>query len=113
MEEITENWLDRKYRQYAEKLREEGVIVGIAKGEARGIAKGEARGIAKGEARGIVGSILRIALERFGEVPGTLEERLQAASLEELDSWQIRMLRAPSIDEAMNGNGSWENGASV
>ncbi len=84
-EEIMENWLDRKYRQHAEKIF----------------------------AAGKVESLMGIARKRFGDVPGTLEERLQAASLEDLDSWQDRLLEARSIDEAMKGNGSWGNGVSV
>ncbi len=56
---------------------------------------------------------LGIAHERFGDVADVLEERLRAASEEDLDSWRIRLLRAPSIDEAMNGNGSWGSGTPV
>ncbi len=66
-----------------------------------------------GIAKGKVEMLLGIARKRFGDVPGTLEERLHAAPLEDLDSWQDRLLEARSIDEAMNGNGSWGNGASV
>ncbi len=84
-----ENVMDRKFRERAEKI------------------------FVTGEVKGRVESLMGIARKRFGDVPCTLEERLQAASLEELDSWQIRMLRAPSINEAMNGNGSWGNGAAV
>ncbi len=76
-------------------------------------ARGEARGLAKGWAEGKVEVLLGIAQERFGEVPDDLDERLRAASEEDLDSWRIRLLRAPSIDEAMKGNGSWGNGAPV
>ncbi len=62
-------------------------------------------------ARGKIENLLRIAQRRFGAVPDNLEAQLSSVPPEELDSWVDRMFDAPSIDEAMKGNGSWGNGS--
>ncbi len=64
------------------------------------------RKYAKGRQEGKVENLLRIAQRRFGVVPDNLEAQLSSVLPEELDSWVDRMLDAPSIDEAMKGNGS-------
>ncbi len=77
------------------------------------LAEGREKGREEGRKEGKIEMLLGIAEERFGEVPDELKERLRSASSEELDGWKIRLLRAPSIDAAMSGNGSWANGTQV
>ncbi len=61
-------------------------------------------------AKGQVKAILGVAQARFGTVPQNLEAQLLAEQPEELDNWAKRMATAPSIEDAMKGNGSWGNG---
>jgi hypothetical protein len=68
----------------------------ILQGEERGIQKGEERGIQKG-ARGV---LLRLLRKRFGAaVDSRTEERLAAASVEQIDLWVERVLSAATLAE--------------
>ena len=76
------------------------------------IAEGRVEGRGEGLIEGQIKTILAFFRKRFGAVPQTLEERLQAASPDELDGWVDRTLAARSIDEALNGAAPGENGSS-
>jgi predicted transposase YdaD len=88
--------LETRLKEYEERIRQEAMAEGEAKGltegEARGKAEGEARGKAEGEARGKA-EALRQSLElfiesRFGAIEDTLAERIESiedpARLEQL-----------------------------
>ena len=78
----------------AETLIAEGKIAGIAEGKLEGIAEGEARGEAQGGARTLVRQMER----RFGVLMPEVHNRIQSASVEQLDIWLDRILDAQSID---------------
>ncbi len=85
-----------------------------AKGEEHFRAKGEQEGLQKGLQKGLqegkVEMLLNVARKKFGALPKQLEALLQAAKPEEIDDWLDRLVHATSIEEAMEGNGSWGNG---
>lgn len=91
----------------AEKLRSEGLAQGLAQGQAQGLAQGQAlgqaQGLAQGQALGLVAgraaTLGRLLTRRFGPLPSEVETRLQAATLDELDSWTDRILDAGSLRE--------------
>ena len=64
------------------------------------IDKGRKQGIEQGidVARRI---LLKQVRSRFGEVPTWWEERVQSASVDELETWSDRVLRVRSIDEVV------------
>jgi hypothetical protein len=76
---------------------------GVAEGEARGIAEGEARGIAEGETRGRAALITRQLAGRFGHVEAQVKERIEQASIAELDAIGDRLLTARTLQEALGG----------
>jgi Domain of unknown function (DUF4351) len=58
-------------------------------------AEGEAKGLGKGAARVLVRQLTR----KFGPVPDTVRERINAAPIEQLDVWCERVLDAKRLDE--------------
>ncbi len=73
---------------------EEGRQEGLQEGEQKGIRKGVQQGIRKGK----VETFLRLAQDKFRDVPKSLEKRLLAAPLAQLDGWLSRLLNADSLD---------------
>ncbi len=63
------------------------------------MAEGQAKGHAEGRAEGRAEMLLRQCRRKFGEVPDTVDERVRAASIDQLDEWGERVLDAGSLDE--------------
>jgi flagellar biosynthesis/type III secretory pathway protein FliH len=77
-----------------------GEAAGIAKGEAAGIAKGEAAGIAKGEAAGMAKAVLAILSNRGLTLSAKQHDAiLTSTDLERLNQWIVRALTIESVDE--------------
>ncbi len=81
---------EEKIVSTAQRLREEGL--------AEGRAEGQAEGLAEGLAEGRVTMLLRLLQRRFGTMPAAVEDRLRAASIDELDHWADRILDAESLE---------------
>ena len=94
LEERAAQWKDDYIRQ--------GVLMGLAEGEARGRAEGEAKGRAEGEAKGI-GLTLRDFLEtRFGHLPPSLVSSIAALSdVDTLRALALSAYRAESLETFM------------
>jgi len=61
----------------------------------KGLEQGLEQGIPKGESR-----LLRLLLtRRYGALPGWIEERLDKATIEELERWGERFVDAKSLEE--------------
>ena len=48
-------------------------------------------------------TLLRQLRARFGEVPASVEVRIQAAEEDQLDTWLDRILSAPTLDDVLAG----------
>ena len=72
---------------------------GIALGEARGIALGEAIGKAQGMVQGEAELLSRLLTKRFGPLPVWATEKLEGASLEQIQSWSERIFEAGGLDD--------------
>ena len=59
----------------------------------------EQQGIAKGKAEGRAEVLLKLLTLKFGPLPDGVAQRLQAASVDELDRWTERVLSAKSLAE--------------
>lgn len=81
-----------KFETWTEELDQRGMQRGLAQGREEGIEQGIEQGCAA--LRSILDSIL---VRRFGRVPGGAQQRIDAASLAELEQW-IR--RAMEVDDA-------------
>ncbi|HEU4417687.1 MAG TPA: Rpn family recombination-promoting nuclease/putative transposase [Planctomycetota bacterium] len=74
--------------------RPEETIMSTAENLIReGRAKGRAEGLAEGRAE----TILRVLVKRFGPLPADISERVQSATLPELDRWTDRMVDARTL----------------
>jgi hypothetical protein len=74
-----------------EKVYQQGMTQGLTKGMTQGLTEG----LSKGESR-----LLRRLLEkRFGPLPVTVEEKLEAASVQDLDSWGDAVLTAARLED--------------
>lgn len=69
----------------------------------RYLAQGEARGRIEGEARGRAALLIKQLSMRFGPLPEAVGERLNSASIEELDAFAERILSASSLEEILGG----------
>jgi Domain of unknown function (DUF4351) len=65
---------------------------------AEGKTEGRAEGLAEGEARVLVRQLTR----KFGAVPGAVRQRINTASLEQLETWCDRVLDAATLDEVFD-----------
>ncbi len=68
----------------------------------QGLLEGEREGLmeSKLESQAVLCSALMKTLRlRFGLIPSTFSQKLEQASLEELDQWLIRALEASQIEE--------------
>lgn len=69
----------------------------FSRGEAEGEKKGKAEGEALGEVQGKAKALLRQLRRRFGAVPDWAEQRIGAASTEQLDAWLDGIFDADGI----------------
>jgi len=67
--------------------------MGIEKGIQQGLQQGRQEGIQQGE----VALLRRLLVRRFGSLPSWAAQRLEQASLEELERWADRVLDAPTL----------------
>lgn len=59
--------------------------------------------IAEGRVDGQRKMLLKLLQRRFGQVPAAITERVEAATIEQLDVWATRILDARSLDEMFAG----------
>jgi hypothetical protein len=62
-------------------------------------AEGRAEGLAEGVGKGAARTLMRLLTRKFGPLPDTARERIDAASIEQLDIWSERVLDAATLDE--------------
>jgi predicted transposase YdaD len=89
------------YMTTAEMLRAEGRVEGEARGrvegEARGRVEGEARGRVEGQARALV----QLLTLKFGSLPQTARDSIQAATTGQLETWTARVLTADALEQVL------------
>ena len=83
----------------------EGRADGLAEGKAEGLAEGRADGLAEGTAKAKADDIIKLLEYRFGPLKAAVRERIETASVGELDSWVIRVLDATSPEAIFGGGG--------
>jgi predicted transposase YdaD len=65
-------------------------------------AEGEAKGRAEGRAEGAATVLVRQLTRRFGPIPDTVRERINTATLGQLEAWSDRVLDAPTLDDVID-----------
>ncbi|MBK1646796.1 hypothetical protein CKO25_19570 [Thiocapsa imhoffii] len=66
---------------------------------AEGKVEGEAEGEAKGKAKGKASTLKRQLTRRFGPVPTWAEQRIDAATVAQLDSWLDGIFDAANVED--------------
>ena len=71
---------------------------GEAKGEETGLAKGKLLGKAEGKAEGKADDLKRLLRRRFDNLPAWAEQRIDTASIAQLDAWLDGIFDAQSLE---------------
>jgi flagellar biosynthesis/type III secretory pathway protein FliH len=79
----------------AEQMVQQGWGYIYAQAYARGYAEGYAQGYMKGARK----TLLRLLTAEYGPIDDLLERRIDAALLEQLDTWMLRLIHAPTLTE--------------
>jgi hypothetical protein len=64
----------------------------------QGRVEGEARGRVEGEAKGEAKALIRLAVRRFGPMPGDVRDRIMSADATTIENWLDRLMDAPTLD---------------
>ena len=84
-----------------QKIRLESRMQGRAEGRAEGRTEGRTEGLAEGLVVGRADTILRVLGKRFGPLPEETIQRVQSATLAELDLWTDRMLDGKTLADVL------------
>jgi len=87
--------------EFAKRYVAQGVQQGIQKGLQDGLQQGLRQGVTQGEASGRVAIVRRLLARRFGPISANVQDRLQHASIEDLDAIGERILFAGTLQEAL------------
>ena len=71
---------------------------------AEGMEQGIERGIEKGLHKGVEGTLRKQIQLKFGPVPAWADERLTAATDEQLDHWVARILSAERLEDLFSAS---------
>ena len=110
-----EQWMAQGRQEGLEQGRSEGLQRGLVQGRTEGLVQGRTEGLVQGRTEGLVQgrteglvqgrteglrTAIMLQLEmKFGELGPGYSDRLQAATLDELQRWATRLLDASSVDE--------------
>lgn len=82
--------------------RREGLAEGLEQGLERGLEQGREEGLQAGE----VMALRRLLAKRFGPLPADIEERVNQASLEQIEAWFDQAIGAASLEAVFDKDGS-------
>ena len=88
---FTQRWLEQG--------RQEGIRQGVQQGILQGRESGREEGIQLGAERTQRRILAKLLVSRFGPLDTATEQRLQQASLEQMDRWTDQALTAQRLDE--------------
>ncbi len=86
-----------KFETWTEELDQRGMQRGLAQGREEGLERGLEQGIEQGCAA-LRAILERILVRRFGVLPSGAEQRIEAASIGQLEQWIGRALEADDAD---------------
>lgn len=86
-----------------ERAFEDATNRGLAEGLAKGIERGIERGLERGRGDGQRAVLRRQLQKRFGALPQSLLDALEASTQADLDAWCDRILDATTLDEVIRG----------
>ena len=88
--------------QFAERIKEQirqREQSALQQGLQQGLQKGLQQGLQKGVLQGEALALQRMLTRRFGPLPGWVQQRLQHAAPDELETWLDRVLDAQRLED--------------
>jgi len=82
--------------------RRKGIEEGRQEGRQEGLQEGRQEGLQEGRQEGELAILRRLIERRFGPLPSWAEQRLTAASTEQLEALATRVLDAASLEEVLS-----------
>ncbi len=79
--------------------REKGLVQGLERGLEQGLEQGRKQGRQQGFLQGEASVLKRLLKRRFERLPGWVEQRLDRASRDELESWTDRVIEARALED--------------
>lgn len=76
---------------------------GLAEGRKEGREKGREEGRKKGRIEGQASMLQSLLTHKFGPLPESVQQRLESATAEDLQTWSLALLKANSLDEVFSG----------
>ena len=100
---FTQRWLEQSRQEGIRQGVQQGILQGRESGREEGIQLGEERGRQEGIQLGAERTqrriLAKLLVSRFGPLNTATEQRLQQASLEQMDRWTDQALTAQRLDE--------------
>ena len=81
-----------------------GVELGVQQGMQQGMQQGIQKGMQQGERNKAIAILTRHLTKRFGPLSDATRQRLDTATLDQLDTWADRILDADSLDAVFDEN---------
>ena len=91
------------YDRWEQETTDRGRREGRKEGVKEGVKEGRKEGLTKGRKEGEAMALLRLLEQRFGALPETVTARVTRASMQDIERWLDRVLRAASLDDIFAG----------
>jgi hypothetical protein len=88
-----------QFQEWREEFERQASQEGLRKGMQEGMSKGMQEGMSKGMREGEARLLLRVLASRFGELPQSVQVRVQQADVSQLERWGDRLLAARTLED--------------
>lgn len=91
---------DNEMEQYQQQYPQESITMASLSDRLRaeGMEQGLEKGLEKGLHDGVEGTLRKLIQLKFGDIPPWADEKLKAATDEQLDHWVLNILSADSLE---------------
>ena len=96
--------LEKRVEHWSKKWMQQGLEQGILQGMEKGMEQGMEKGVEKGKLEGEAAVLERQLIKRFGPLDETIQQKLKAATLEQLETWTDRILDAARIGDVFGAH---------
>lgn len=98
-------WIEGKTKmRYVTSIERLATKRGVELGVQQGMQKGMQQGMQQGERNKAIAILTRHLTKRFGPLSDATRQRLDTATLDQLDTWADRILDADSLDAVFDEN---------
>jgi predicted transposase/invertase (TIGR01784 family) len=94
-----DSWIEGWMQEGMQKGRQEGRQEGLYEGIQKGIQKGKREGLNEGIQKGEKAFLLKQLSKRFGVLPDWAIVRVENATIEQIETWGVRIFEAENLEE--------------